>query len=77
MLGGAYVSQDVHPLQHPLHLPLLLGRELVEQRLQMARLCGKNTRQKVIGVREKREVLAAPLRRGSISAMDTRSGAEP
>lgn len=46
MPGGAYVCQDVHPLQHPLHLPLLLGRELVEQRLQLARLCGKNRRQK-------------------------------
>lgn len=43
MLGDAYVCQDVHPLQHPLHLSLLLGSELVEQRLQLARLRGKHT----------------------------------
>lgn len=34
----AYVGQNVHSLQHPLHLALLFCCELLQQRLQLTRL---------------------------------------
>lgn len=78
MLGGAYICQDVHPLQHPLHLPLLLGRELVKQRLQLACLCSKQTAKTTF----KSELKAGTSGRSTetkfpIGAMDTRSSGRP
>lgn len=35
-----YLDQNVHALQHPLHLLLLFISERPQQRLQLASLCG-------------------------------------
>lgn len=36
LISYLHLGQNVHSLQHSLHLPLLLRCELVQQRLQMA-----------------------------------------
>lgn len=74
MLGDAYVSQEVHPLQHSLHLPLLLGREHVEQRLQLARLRGKHTQSSSSERIKHRQFWLHHCDSALIGAMDMTSG---